>query len=107
MDFGNITLNQLSKITARNNYIASKHGLILSWKFIDSKNILAQICSSDRLVEKNRFPIDKDLPFIIAEIQYWFTEQLKATEELFDVKPTVIDTREKKWKKGEGFRPVE
>lgn len=110
MDFGNITLDQLSKIIARNNFYADKHGIAISWVFTKPGFIFASMKSispEGRVREKQDFVIDKDLHFVIAEIQYWFWQELKSVDELFNCEDTPIDNRELKWKKGEGFKPID
>lgn len=85
MDFGNVTLGQLSKIIERNNYKADKLGLVLSWRSIQPGTVLATIkgkSGEGRLVDSKEFPVDKDFHFIIAEIQYWFALEIKRAEDL-------------------------
>lgn len=82
MDFGNITLEQLSRITDRNSLKAQRYGLKLHWQIFDGY-LLAYISDNSHVCEQEEFKLDKHFHLVLAEIQYWYAQKLKEFEELF------------------------
>lgn len=106
MDFGKVTLDQLSKITDRNNAKAIQLNVKLSWTIIDD-NVLAKISDESHVCEQENFPLNRHFHLILIDIQHWYWQKLNEMEDLFSAKSPPVDTRVKRWKKGEGFKPID